>query len=182
MLRQKRQGKWIYCKGITVGKPSTGSGRLPSAYSLALKSRIAWLSCAYWVAPKRRNIQWAIGDTGFLCSGGAYGALTRFRVRVQRFDQPAAGRFSSLTDAPHLRVVVSPSAMSFYPILPALNRHSERSEESRTCRIDAAAFKYQSAGRDRPKGGQPRPPSPAVPRRPPSCLVRCRRQLPPSVA
>lgn len=56
MLRQKRQGKWIYCKRITVGKPSTGSGRLPSAYSLALKSRIAWLSCAYWVAPKRRNI------------------------------------------------------------------------------------------------------------------------------
>lgn len=142
---------------LKAGRPSTGGGRLSPAYSLALKSRIAWLSCAYWVAPKRRNIQWAIGDTGFLCSGGAYGALTRFRVRVQRFDQPAAGRFSSLTDAPHLRVVVSPSAMSFYPILPALNRHSERSEESRTCSIDAAAFKYQSAGRDRPKGGQPRP-------------------------
>ena len=42
---------------LKAGRPSTRGGRLPPAYSLALKSRIAWLSRAYWVALKRRNIQ-----------------------------------------------------------------------------------------------------------------------------
>lgn len=55
-LKLKRQKTLLKLKVLKAGRPSTGSGRLPPAYSLALKSRIVWLPRAYWVALKRRNI------------------------------------------------------------------------------------------------------------------------------
>lgn len=59
-LKLKRQKPLLKLKVLKAGRPSTSGGRLPLAYSLALKSRIVWLPRAYWVALKRRNIQKAM--------------------------------------------------------------------------------------------------------------------------